>query len=281
MISLRSTHLQTECQKLRDKGHTFLELSKTSLRHLIVNDKQRTMYCYVPKVACTNLKRIFLFLTGKVNVTNPSNLTPRTVHGAHFHTLLSSYSSKEIEYRLKNYRKVVFVREPLVRLLSAFRSKFLNIANASNNRFHHKYGRKIVQMFRNNSSQFFEDYKYDVKFSEFVQFLIKYKNSASAFDQHWTPVYELCSPCYVQYDFIGQFESMATDISLLLKEMSVEDQIPSFPDRNETFQRSEETITNYYGTIKTEHLTSLSRIYEHDYNLFGYPLPVNSSHLAA
>ena len=277
---LRSKQLGRECQKLRDKGYSFGNLSQETLRHLIVNDEQKTMYCYVPKVACTTLKRIFLFLTGRTNATDPKHLSKKTVHGARLHTFLSSFSPKEREYRLKNYRKVVFVREPLVRLLSAFRSKFINIANVSNNRFHKQYGRRIVQTVRQNSSQASFGYEYDVTFSEFIQFLIKFNTNSTAFDQHWTPVYQLCSPCYIQYDFIGKFESIATDTSLLLKEMAVDDLVPSFPEREDTYQRSEETTESFYSTIQAKHLIAISKIYENDYKLFGYPLPLDLSHFA-
>ena len=273
---LRSTQLRRECQKLRDKGYSFGNLSQLTLEHLIVNDEQKTIYCFVPKVACTNLKRIFLFLTGRINVSNPLNLTKESVHGAHLHTLLSSFSSKEREYRLKNYTKVVFVREPLIRLLSAFRSKFINMAN---DRFQKKFGRNIAQMFRQNSSQSSFVYENDVTFSEFVQFLIKFNMSSKTWDQHWTPVYELCNPCHVQYDFIGKFESIATDTRLLLKEMAVEDQIPSFPEREDSYQRSEETIKSYYSTLQAKQLVALFKFYENDYKLFGYPMPVDLFHV--
>ena len=268
---LRSEQLRRECQNLRDKGYSFEELSQVTLKQLIVNDQQRTLYCYVPKVACTNLKRIFLFLTGRMNVANPLNLSKKIVHAPRSHTLLSSFSSKEREYRLENYRKVIFVREPLVRLLSAFRSKFLHLQE---NKYHKKYGRRIVQMFRQNSSQL--EYKNDVTFGEFVQFLIQFKSRPM--NQHWSPVYKLCNPCHVHYDFIGKFESIATDTTLLLKEMMVDDLIPSFPERDDTYQRSEETINSYYSTLQAKQFVAITKIYENDFKLFGYPIPADLSH---
>ena len=274
MISKRLNKLHTECQKLRDKGHSFANLSKKTLRHLIVNDKQKTMYCYVPKVACTNLKRIFLILTGRMNTTDPQNLTPKMVHSGHYDTRLSSYSSKEISYRLNNYRKVIFVREPLMRLLSAFRNKFAN-RRSNTSKFHKMYGNKIVQAGRQQQSPL--EYGHDVTFSGFVQFLTQPSMNPSAFNNHWAPVSDFCSPCNVLYDFIGKFESIDSDVSLLLKEMSVEDQITSFPARNNRYQRTEETFEQYYRTVDTKHLIALLKIYELDYNLFGYPIPTNSS----
>jgi hypothetical protein len=39
-------------------------------------------------------------------------------------TYLDSFSLDEIEFKLKNYKKIIMVREPFERLLSAYRNKF-------------------------------------------------------------------------------------------------------------------------------------------------------------
>ncbi|KYO28346.1 carbohydrate sulfotransferase 14 [Alligator mississippiensis] len=37
---------------------------RTALKHILVSDKYRFLYCYVPKVACSNWKRILKVLDG-------------------------------------------------------------------------------------------------------------------------------------------------------------------------------------------------------------------------
>jgi chondroitin 4-sulfotransferase 11 len=70
----------------------------------------QVMYCSVPKVACTNWRRLLLFLSGKVKAKSPADIHTRDVHGKYKFTLpaLSSFSSAEAQHRLKNYYKVSF-----------------------------------------------------------------------------------------------------------------------------------------------------------------------------
>jgi hypothetical protein len=93
---------------------------------LYVDDKKRYVYCKVEKVACTSWKRVLMTITGKMGSNkSPEKLNFNFVHvrADEYIRELSSYKPKEIEFRLKNYYKFMFVREPLERLVSAYRDK--------------------------------------------------------------------------------------------------------------------------------------------------------------
>ena len=272
-ISSRILQLRSGCQKLRDEGLSFTKVPVKELKHLIVNDEHKVMYCYIPKVACTNLKRVFLLLTGQMNETEPLKLKSNDVHLTYtkYLTFLHTYSEEDIIYKIQNYRKVLFVREPLERLLSAYRNKFHQKGGVY---FQERFGRKIIRQFRENPTQESLSRGHDVKFSEFVQFLLDPEMEPKGFNEHWAPMSSLCHPCHISYDFIGKYESLDDDVTLLLKEMSVYDQI-NFPERGDTYktERTEDTMMEYFRMIDTDYLRDLWKIYLHDYILFGYPFP--------
>ena len=88
---------------------------------LFIDDQRKYIYCPVPKAACSSWKLTLLQLICKdlSNVTNihvwrmTDNILKRAVH----------YNATQMETRLKNYFKFVFVREPLERLVSAYLDK--------------------------------------------------------------------------------------------------------------------------------------------------------------
>lgn len=75
----RKKSLGEVCKRLRlTSNETFLNdderITNASFKSIYVDDHYRLLYCAVPKVACTNWKRILLILTGKMNTSDPNEL---------------------------------------------------------------------------------------------------------------------------------------------------------------------------------------------------------------
>lgn len=58
-------------------GRQISGLSTYQMQHMYVDHKHKILYCFVPKVGCTNWKRIMMMLTGKIQVSSPMEI-PRT-----------------------------------------------------------------------------------------------------------------------------------------------------------------------------------------------------------
>ncbi|OXB56126.1 hypothetical protein ASZ78_011710 [Callipepla squamata] len=232
---------------------------RTVLRHLLVSDKYRFLYCYVPKVACSNWKRILKVLDGalesvdvKLKMDHKSDLV-----------FLGDMRPDEINYRLKNYYKFIFVRNPAERLLSAYRNKFGEIKE-----YQQKYGVEIVRRYRKNGGKSAGD---DVTFSEFLRYLLD--EDVERMNEHWMPIYNLCQPCAVRYDFIGSYERLNEDANHVLEEV----QAPSFvrfPERQSWYKPvTAETLHYYLCNTQRRLIKELLPKYILDFTLFAYPLP--------
>ncbi|XP_058704218.1 carbohydrate sulfotransferase 14 [Poecile atricapillus] len=232
---------------------------RTVLRHLLVSDKYRFLYCYVPKVACSNWKRILKVLDGALESVD--------VQGKMDHksdlVFLGDMKPEEISYRLKHYYKFIFVRNPMERLLSAYRNKFGEIKE-----YQQKYGVEIVRRYRKNGGNSAGD---DVSFSEFLQYLLD--EDVERMNEHWMPIYNLCQPCAVRYDFIGSYERLHADANHVLEHI----QSPSFvrfPERQAWYKPvTAETLHYYLCNTQRRLIKELLPKYILDFSLFAYPLP--------
>lgn len=248
-------HIQNLCSGSRDM--TMWEKSYL-LHHLIVDDKYKLIYCYVPKVGCANWKRVFNALYG--DVSSPDDVR-RVDHTSMVY--LAKYSEAEIQYRLKHYFKFMFVRHPVDRLLSAYRNKF----GEHFKDFEQKYGRKIVKNFRPNPPA--DPRGDDVTFGEFLLYVASSKKSE--LNEHWSAYVDLCQPCSVSYDFVGFYEDFEEDIAFLLDALML-NRILHFPQKQAYYKPlSDESKMEYIKRVPNSTLDKLVEALSMDFELFGYP----------
>ncbi len=227
------------------------------LRHLIVDDKYRLLYCYIPKVGCANWKRVFSVLYG--DASDPNTITNVN------HTsmkLLDSYSPHEIKYRLRTYFKFMFVRHPLDRLLSAYRNKF----GEHFRDFERKFGVYIVKHFRQNPPK--NPTGDDVTFTEFLDYVSQ--TDKVQLNEHWSRYVDLCQPCHIDYDFIGYYEQFDEDIHFLLNALLL-NAVVQFPAKQSYYSTlTEEEKVRIIKKVPNSTLRKLEERFKKDYRFFGY-----------
>ena len=239
-------HLKDYCLK-----HSFNKiLTKTQLKFIVVDDEHKIMFCTIPKVASTTWKRVLADLSGLRQGI--------FVHRPGLWRRLNEYQEKEKSILLKTYFKFVFVREPLHRLLSAFKDKFIG----KNRNFSKNIRKIIVKAFR--PKDFDPNGDNNITFAEFVQY---YSRDTISRNPHWRQYGDLCHPCVINYDFIGHLETMKEDATLLLKMAGIEDRVKFPPIHNSTSSRE---IISYYSTVPSECISRLAEQYRNDFDLFGY-----------
>ncbi|XP_068448994.1 carbohydrate sulfotransferase 14 [Clinocottus analis] len=264
---IRNRTIRTVCSQ-KNMPHSVWSLSppqrKTLLQHVLVSDRYRFLYCYVPKVACSNWKRVLKVLDGALESVDVS---VKMDHRSDLR-FLSSLKPEEIRHRLRHYFKFMFVREPMERLLSAYRNKFGEIES-----YQRKYGAEIVARYRKGGGVGggARPKGDDVTFAEFVRYLLD--EDAERMNEHWMPVYNLCQPCAVSYDFIGSYERLEGDAELVLRRVGAPPAV-RFPERQTWYKPvTAETLHYYLCGLPQALLRELLPKYILDFSLFAYPLP--------
>ncbi|XP_070192518.1 carbohydrate sulfotransferase 11-like isoform X2 [Littorina saxatilis] len=279
-------HVRRTCQKQDRRQTTSVKFNPKHYDHILVDDRHKMLYCYVPKVACTNWKRVMLVLSGKVKVNNVLDITAVEVHNRYKDVipLLSNYPKSEIKYRLDNYYKFMFVREPFERLLSAWRNKFHSNVSSSLY-FRKQFGRSILRRFRDSKEIGFaaggggksktdaELEKVRVRFDEFLQYLVDPVRTEEL-NEHWAKYHKLCRPCSVQYDFVGKYETIDEDAEHVLRSVLANHMV-NFPKRSATYRhnRTASYFGKFYDDVPPSLLRRVFKAYKLDFDMFDYSVP--------
>lgn len=100
------------------------------------------------------------------------------------------------------YTKFMFVRNPFVRLVSAFRDKF--VQEERNENFYTNYFKYIIKTFGNQSDPPETMNEADAlgllpSFSDFIKYLLHPQTEKKEpFEPDWRQMHRLCQPCRVK-----------------------------------------------------------------------------------
>lgn len=179
------------------------------------------MFCYVPKVGCSKWKYTFLLLNGIIPFTTkrlPESILKKTKK-------LSDLPVIERKRRLVEYYKYVFVRNPMERIVSAYRNKIAKPLNLSlvHSKFEEAYKVKVMKTLK--PMEYNKWLKGNKKvamyptFSEFIQYLNM--ENLKKINEHFQPIIHLCHPCAINYNFYGNFKLLPGDADTLVKQFNL------------------------------------------------------------
>ena len=163
----------------------------------------------------------------------------------------------EAIYRLNNYYKFAIVRNPLERLLSAYRNKLESPLNYTIRRnFPERLKAYILKKFRTEE---FEDWIADDEahttidihpsFSEFLLFMTMFP--MNRYNEHFKPTLQLCFPCAVHYDLFLNFKMMEYDTFALMQFLDIPFQY--YPESiAHKMAPTENYLEEYFSDVDTE-----------------------------
>ena len=245
-------------------------LRRSVLRHIIVNDEHKILYCYIPKVACSNMKRIFLVMQGLFS--SIEKVDRDIMHKVTNSLDNKKYSMQQREYMLKNYFKFLIVRDPFERLVSAYRNKLQKKANTY---FHRILAKKIVKKYRFNYDKKVETGD-DVTFLEYSRYLID--TEPWRVNEHWMTYERLCRPCEVNYDFIGSIETIDRDVSHVMKQVQAnETKYYMIRMKGQPLVKTKYSTAAFLKELPRSYFEQLLAIFKRDHELFGFKVPEYNS----
>lgn len=179
---------------------------------------------------------------------------------------LYNYTEERRAIRLKTYLKFPFVGEPLNRLLSAFKDKFIGNRTSLSRSARDK----IAKSYRRGD--YISNGENVVTFLEFMKYYSHYRMR----DHYWRQYEKICHPCLVNYDFIGKLETLSEDGSSLLKMEGIRDRVAFPPIHQHT--RGDEVL-KYYSKVPPDDTKQIGELYFSNFAMFGYEFlgPVKSN----
>nr|XP_026486060.1 carbohydrate sulfotransferase 13 [Vanessa tameamea] len=163
---------------------------------------------------------------------------------------------------------LLVVREPFVRLLSAYRDKLENITPP----YYRKLARKIVAEHREAATKALGPItSFGPTFREFVAHLI----SRPAFDEHWAPYHQFCTPCAVNFTVIAKVETLARDSAFVAQRLGLAHVLRrrgrrAVVNKSRDGRDTAALLRRYFGQLDRRMLAGLLAIYGVDFDMFGY-----------
>ena len=225
-MQFQKAQVKKYCEKFESpdaipKNHT---LVNEAWKHLILDAERKILFCLAPKLASTNIRLLFAALN---NVLDPSEALVKYNHSRDlqaFRYRLSTLSKEEKEKKLSTYFKFVMTRNPLERILSAYRNKLENhpIDPKASGLFD-PAKIEIMKTYQPKVYKHWEDSGRTIKiFPRFNDF-IRYLDSHSYYelDPHFRPLQYICHPCVFQYDFYANLKLMPEEFDRLFKKFNI------------------------------------------------------------
>ena len=154
---------------------------------------------------------------------------------------------------LRTYYKFIMYRNPIERLVSAFRSKLERkpLQGFKHDYPHYNWLKKDIFKYKH-----LDDYiewragggktKVPISFPDFIDYWLF--TDGLQFDEHFQSIYSLCQPCYIRYNYYGNFDTFEEDAEVLTKHVQ-SDTILLRESYYEDGQQTSFIAPNYYTQL--------------------------------
>lgn len=239
----------------------------TVYKNFLLSPDQKHVFCYVPKVACTNWKCLFRQANGADDW-----LDSRICHDRHGSglTYLDGSDPSDFARLCKANSRTVMVRDPFTRILSAYLDKIRRRIDGG-----------VIKEIGRQSDNHWSKVANEISFflpnwldgcdekNMFKGFLKWLAHSEHAFtrDEHWAPQVVISACETVNFDIVAKFEELPESANEILEALNFSQSFPTqkavkFPKIDAASK-----IRQYYDEESEALVTEL---YSEDFKTFGY-----------
>ncbi|BAI91566.1 sulfotransferase family 2 domain-containing protein [Arthrospira platensis NCB002] len=237
----------------------------------VFNDKKLVLF-WSPKCACTAITHwLYYGLLGNLTSNKKPQQAPRTLLAKQgFFRSINTYEDLEKISNYDGYLKVIFMRHPMSRLISAYLNKFVYYNGKILDEFHklEPFSKKVVQeIYKYNNWDIDQNYK-GIRFRDLIDYVKLNKSKNKPIDHHWdTQVYDSYNPQLFSFDYIFQQEKFVGGINQLNNIFNI-DYVP--PQINSTINYRNQDTSNveYYDILKQFKLDDLFSVDILSLNIF-------------
>ncbi|XP_022111497.1 carbohydrate sulfotransferase 11-like [Acanthaster planci] len=235
---------------------------KKFYEHAYANDDFKFIICRVLKVGSFSWRKVIrsLYDKGSPAFKKKQKMGDYPIR---------EYDNETFLVELENYTKILFVREPFARLLSAYRDKYVELRHFP---YYKPIGSKIIQAFRQGATRR-QINSGKPTFEEFVKWLVRDPDNREG-DYHWRPLFDWYHPCEMHYDYIGKLETATEDARYIFKMLGI-DKLETYPstETHHKFSSTKDVLKQYYSQISPELVPKIVYRYREEFVLFNYSVP--------
>lgn len=178
-------------------------------KYYLVNHKYKLVYCPIPKNACTFFKTLMVELSDEcTDFKNSSYDIHKYIRATQSKIKLTSFSYIENQ----NYLKLVILRNPFERLVSAYLNKFVRINKKT------PIVQKVIDDVYNNFDLKREKDS-SITFSQFIDYLSRTEDYD--LNEHWRPQHTFLGTNLVEFDLVFQLENLDSALEKLETQLGI------------------------------------------------------------
>ena len=277
-------HYKSAAKFLIAKAIKYWPQRKWPEKCFIVSRDYHFVYSPIPKVASTSFISLVMALH---NIDEQKVLQEVGPYRIHYHITkkfsLSQYNHQEALSIINdpNYFKFVIVRNPWIRLASAYLDKFVQADDLQ------LFAQEVIDKVYQRQGQT-PNYQQSITFRQFLNYLQITEDRY--LDHHWLPQYLFLGS--IKFDFVGKVESLDEDFKYLRKRLKINLSLPN--NKNRIPYSKLDDLENYadyypsqlkeavtlpkYHQLYTPELAEIVKLrYREDIETFGYDFSSDSN----